>query len=413
MKKFLNVFLLVALAFLSLNVAVEKGFAAGNPPSAELIKDASLFYYEFDFSEKDLQENNTYGKYYKIVFPKNGILYLFLEGPKVSIYDEKMNLIKKIKPELDYVYNGYKYYLTEFEGNLKAGTYYIYLESNQPIKNVKFFGIFSLPAVKSNDIIVKNNIGNNNDTITINNLEIGSYYYISVDGSEYIEFKANKKEKTVSVKKLKPKGGIISVFYCDKNDFCSEEIEKKYSAEPTKPIAASNVTVTNNKNKADVISFKNLTKGATYKIYADSSKKKLLKKFTASGKTEKVSIKQLSAKAGSIYITVTEKGLKESAVTKVSYKGEPTPALSAKNVKITNKKKGKDTITLSGLKKETTYVIYKDAKKKTKLATIKATKSTHSVKVNLDTKGGKVYITAQAPGYGVSSTTTVSYKKAK
>ncbi len=58
-------------------------------------------------------------------------------------------------------------------------------------------------------------------------------------------------------------------------------------------------------------------------------------------------------------------------------------------------------------------MIYKDAKKKTKLAAIKATKSTHSVKVNLNTKGGKVYITAQAPGYSVSSTTTVSYKKAK
>lgn len=48
-----------------------------------------------------------------------------------------------------------------------------------------------------------------------------------------------------------------------------------------------------------------------------------------------------------------------------------------------------------------------------KLATIKATKSTHSVKVNLSTKGGKIYITAKAPSYNVSSTTTVNYKAAK
>lgn len=80
---------------------------------------------------------------------------------------------------------------------------------------------------------------------------------------------------------------------------------------------------------------------------------------------------------------------------------------------ITNTKK-QDTIKLSGLKKGTTYVIYKDAKKKKKLASFKATGKTKTVKIKqLGKSAGKIYIVAQESGYEPSTVTAVSYSKEK
>lgn len=177
-------------------------------------------------------------------------------------------------------------------------------------------------------------------------------------------------------------------------------------------ITPANVMITNN-IASDKIALKGLTKGVTYTLYTDQSLKKKLTSFTATGSSKTLTVKQVGAKAGAIYIVASKSGYLSSSVAKVSFKAEPTPALSAKNVKVTNTKK-KDTIKLSGLKKGTTYIIYKDVKKKTKLASFKATSSTKTVTVKqLGKKAGKIYITAQTPGYSVSAVTTVSFSKEK
>lgn len=271
----------------------------------------------------------------------------------------------------------------------------------------------SLP-IDMNSVTVTNNYGKA-DVITIKNATVGAIYKIYDSNKKFLkQFTAKNKTENFSISQLGGKAGAIYISIQDSGFKESTLTKVTFGAEQqAKAFAAKNVTITNNKGAKDKFVLKGLTKGYTYTIYSDKALKKKFYSFTADG-TTKTFTKQLpTAKSGILYIVVTKSGLKPSSVTQVKYNGEPTPALAAKNVKITNKKKGIDTIKLTGLKKGTTYVIYSDAKKTKKLKTIKATKSTHSVQVHLNTKGGKVYITAQASGYSVSSTTTVSYKKAK
>lgn len=178
----------------------------------------------------------------------------------------------------------------------------------------------------------------------------------------------------------------------------------------TIPVSAKNIKVTNNYNKADVITFKNLKLNTEYTIYRDSKKQTKLQSFFATRTKQTMSLKQLDAKAGAIYITVTEHGFKESTPTKVSYLAEKLPALAAKSVTITNKVKS-DTITFNNLKKGFTYTVYSDSKLNKKLVSFTAKSTTHTITVKqLGVKAGSVYIVVSKSGYRSSSATKVNFK---
>lgn len=271
------------------------------------------------------------------------------------------------------------------------------------------------PAVLVKNIAVKN-IYKSDVIISFTNLTKGVNYSVYTDqkltkASRILNFTASGKTATFNIDGLGDAKGTLYVVAKANNKDASTATKVNYQAAQLPALAAKNIAVTNVIGNDKVV-LKGLTKGFTYTIYSDAGLKKKLAYFTATGSTKTI-VKQVGPKAGAIYVVVSKAGYTSCVATKVAFKAEPTPALAAKKVTITNKKKGKDTIKLTGLTKGTTYVIYSNASKKTKLATVKATKTTHSVSVNLNTKGGKVYITAQAPGYNVSATTTVSYKAAK
>ena len=269
-------------------------------------------------------------------------------------------------------------------------------------------------SIKASNITINNNF-NSQDSISFKNLVKGATYTIYKDASKKTKltsFTADGKTKTVKVKQLGAKAGSVYITVTKPKYKESAPTKVSYKAEKLPALAAKNVTITNNSGN-DKIVLKGLTKDNTYTIYTDSKLKKKLTSFKATSTTKTLSVKQVGAKAGAVYVVASKSGYTSSSVTKVSFKGQPTAALSSKNVKVTNAK-SKDTIKLSGLKKGTTYVIYKDAKKKTKLASFKATETTKTVTVKqLGTNAGKFYITAQASGYSVSALTTVSYSKEK
>lgn len=183
-----------------------------------------------------------------------------------------------------------------------------------------------------------------------------------------------------------------------------------------KPVApavkASNIKITNNIGK-DKIELKGLTKGFTYTIFKNEKLTKKLESFTAKGSTHTLTVNEIGDKKGSVYIVAGKDGYVSSEAVKVSFKAEPTPALSSKNVKVTNSKK-QDKIELKGLKKGTTYIIYKDAKLKDKLTSFKATKSTKTIKVKqLGKKGRKLYIVAKESGLEPSTATKITVPKEK
>lgn len=269
-------------------------------------------------------------------------------------------------------------------------------------------------GISAGNVKVTNNY-KKNDVIELKNVVKNTTYRIYSDQNKknlIKKIQASGNTAKFSTNKLGYKKGTIYVTVQDLGKAESKSTSVTYKAEKLPKLAAKNVTVTNN-IKSDKIALKGLTKGNTYTVYKDAKLKKKLFSFKATKSTYTKTLKQVGAKKGSVYVVVSKSGYQKSAATKVNYKAEPTPKLASKNVKITNKKKGKDTIKLSGLKKGQTYVIYSDAKKKKKLASFKASKSSRSVKVNLSQKGGKVYITTQKSGYRVSVTTAVSYKKAK
>ena len=270
-----------------------------------------------------------------------------------------------------------------------------------------------LPALAAKNIVVTNAI--TNDTIRFSGLTKNNVYTVYTDAAlkkVLTTFTATGTTKSVSVKQVGAKAGTMYVVVSKKGYFSSTSTKVSFKAEPVGALAAKNVTITNNIGR-DKISFKGLTIGNTYTIYTDSKLKNKLSTFKATTTTKSLSFKQIGAKAGTLYFVTTKSGYLPSATTKVAYKAQPTTALASKNVKVTNAKV-KDTIKFTGLKKDTTYVIYQDAKKKTKLASFKATGSTKTVTLKqLGTKAGKIYITALAPGYSVSPLTTVSYSKQK
>ena len=274
--------------------------------------------------------------------------------------------------------------------------------------------IEATPAIAASNVKVTNNF-NKADVITFENLVQGQRYSIYKDATKKTKitsFTADSTSKTINVQQLGASASAIYITVTKSNYGESATTKVNYKAEKLPALVAQNVTITNN-IASDTLAFKGLTKGYTYTVYTDAALKKKLTSFTATATKKNLTVKQVGAKRGFVYVVVSKSGYLSSSSTKVAFKAQPTATLSSKNVKVTNAKV-KDTIQLTGLKKGTTYVIYQDAKKKTKLATFTATGTTKTVTVKqLGTKAGKIYITAQESGYSVSALTTVSYSKQK
>lgn len=271
-----------------------------------------------------------------------------------------------------------------------------------------------LPAISSKNVTVKNNF-NANDQIVLKGLTKGLTYTIYSDvnlKNKLASFTATSSSKTLSIKQIGSKAGNVYIVV-SKNGYKSSALTKvSYSKEKIVALPAKNVTITNNK-KGDKIRFKGLMKGFTYTVYSDRKLTKRVISFTAKNMTKIVNVKQIGPKKGAVYVEVRKSGYLSSNATKVNFSGERTSAISKRNVEIKNKKKA-DTIKLSGLKKGTTIVIYKDVKKLKKLISFKVTNSKKTLKIKqLGKNSGKIYITTQLPGYRVSTTTAVSYSKEK
>ncbi|MDP4162783.1 MAG: pre-peptidase C-terminal domain-containing protein [Bacillota bacterium] len=84
-------------------------------------------------------------------------------------------------------------------------------------------------------------------------------------------------------------------------------------AQYSNPLAATQLTIKNNKNKADVIAISKAAKGDVIKVY--NTKKQLISSKTSTGTSVSATVKQLGAAAGTIYVTVTHSGMLESDYT--------------------------------------------------------------------------------------------------
>jgi hypothetical protein len=186
--------------------------------------------------------------------------------------------------------------------------------------------------------------------------------------------------------------------------------EKTVKQVITAPLKSSQVTIRNNKGKSDTISVKGVTKGERVKLYNSGGKS--IGSWKATGTTTILSVKQLGQTNGRIYLSTTQSGLKESKRVAVSYSGEQTNKLSAKQIKIYNNRRTSDVISVSHLKKNDVIRVYSAAKRgKQLIKPVTAKGSTLKLKIKqLGKKSGKVYVTVTKSGMLESNRFGVSFK---
>lgn len=126
----------------------------------------------------------------------------------------------------------------------------------------------------------------------------------------------------LSVKQLGQKAGKVYMTIMNDGLLESARTEISYKPEPSSPLKSSQVTIKNNKGKSDAITVKGIKKGDVIKVYDKSGGGKLLVSKTSNGSSTTLSVEQLGKSAGSVYVSVTNSGLLESARTKVSYTKE-------------------------------------------------------------------------------------------
>lgn len=193
---------------------------------------------------------------------------------------------------------------------------------------------------------------------------------------------------------------------------CNTGIAFAQSAAPH----AGNIIITNNlTGKSDTIYIFGLDSGELVKIYSSETGSKILAYGTVpSGKSEiTFNIPQLGTEAGSIFVSVIEKGNTESSRTKASYDGEPKSSpISADSIIITNNAQKSDTIQISGLDSKDLVKVYSDAKggKLLGYKTVPASGSDITLNVNqIGIEAGYVYISVISKGQLESDRVKVAF----
>lgn len=177
-------------------------------------------------------------------------------------------------------------------------------------------------ALKVNQIKI-NNLKNKNDVITVSKLKKKDVIKVySTNGKLLAASKpANSSSIKLYVKQVGAKSGKVFVTRSSDKMLESGKQAVSFKGEPSSGLKGSQINIVNNKKKNDVITVSKLSKQDLVKIYNQSGK--LIGQSTVSkGKVVKVTIKQLGAKGGKIYVTVTGKGMSESSKIVKTFKAE-------------------------------------------------------------------------------------------
>lgn len=275
-------------------------------------------------------------------------------------------------------------------------------------------------APGSGDIAVTNNTGKA-DTVVISNLGSGDKVNVynsasggKLLGSAYVY--TNKTEAIVRVSQLGTADGSIYVSVICKGESESSRTKVDYPAEAkTEAPFVENIAIVNNVGKSDTVTVTGLYGGELLKVYNAASGGKLLGSVgTSASKTEAtVSIRQLGIPAGTVYVSLTNKGEIESDRTKVDYleecKSEP---IDASYVSVTNNAGVNDTILVTYLSVGDVVKVYDSVKGGTLLGSAAApySKTEASITVTqLSKSADSIYVSITNKGKLESDRTKVDY----
>lgn len=271
-------------------------------------------------------------------------------------------------------------------------------------------------APAAQHITVTNNSGVA-DTIKVVNLLAGDIVKVYSDDSVTVLGQKTAVSKSTIVKvELEPGDGTIYVSVTSKGKTESDLTPKDYDEEPqsTAPDAAD-ITVANNSGKQDTVKVFGLSSGDIVKVYDNGSPANLLGQAkVASGATSTtIKIAQLGVGAGTINVSVTSKGKRESVATAKAYSAEATSSSpDVGDMTVVNNAGSPDVVTVAGLSSGAVVKVYPDNLSNDLLGKATVASGATSVTIRISQLGamaGSVFIAVTSPGAAESGRIEKAY----
>lgn len=274
-------------------------------------------------------------------------------------------------------------------------------------------------ALEISTVTITNNIGMQ-DTIKVVGLTAGDVIKAYKSGSFEVigstSVAAGKTETVISVKQLGVNAGTIFLTLKNRDKLESGKLEVAFAEEATSIAPDINsIIVTNNVGKSDTVKVTGLIAGDLIKVYKDDTSATAIGSIkVASGATEAaVNISQLGTTAGSIYVSVTRTGQRESLRTEKNFLAEAvTNMLESSAITVTNNVEISDTIKVAGLVAGDIVKVYSNVTNvmigSSTVATGK-TEATISIK-QLGENAGKIFLTLTSKGNLESGKLEVGYE---
>lgn len=256
------------------------------------------------------------------------------------------------------------------------------------------------------DITVENN-KLAEDIVRVQNLSAGDIVKIYRDEAKLkligtAAVAAGKNEALVNIAQLGDNTTLfITVTTPGKAESTTLEVKSGYEASTDKPLAGE-IFAVNNAGSVDTIKVINLQVGDIVNIYRDTESTRILSTATvAAGSTEAVvSVDQLGEKEGTVYVTVTSSGKKESGRQAVGFAAEgQTASLSAENIIIANNIAAQDEILVDNLVEGDIIKVYNTTNSVNPLAVgvVEQGKTSAVIKVD-QLEGTSVFLTVTSQG---------------
>ena len=273
-------------------------------------------------------------------------------------------------------------------------------------------------APAASDITIANNAGIVDTVQVTDHLSSGDIVKVYNDADKTTKLgqaTAYSTSVTVKIAQLGSEAGTIHVTVTSRGKLESDPTPKYYEAEiKSEAPAVGGISVINKAGQLDTVTMGLpvvLQAGDVMKVYSDAELKVLLGQATvATGDTNvTVRIRQLGSTAGSVFITLANKGKGESDATEKDYAAEAKSGAPTVN-NVTNNVGMSDTVTVTGTSGDVVKV-YSDIELKVLLgqATVAAS-GTATVRIKqLGSTAGKVYVTIASTGQGESDATEKDY----
>jgi len=261
----------------------------------------------------------------------------------------------------------------------------------------------STPPVQNN-IAITNNL-EIADTIKVTNLKSGDLVTVYGDNGALgtATVPETSTEAIVSIPQLGIASGSVFVTVTSAPLIESARVEQIYAAEVLPP-KVENITIVNNVSISDTIKVVGLNAGDIVKVYkTDSIITTLATAKVAALKTEAtISISQLSKDPGSVFVTVTGLGLKESVRIEKTYVAEQLSTKPvADKIKIVNNALIPDTVNVIGLSEGDIVKVYNVVAQGKALGTSTVAKGKNQATVSISQiteAAGKVYVSVTNKG---------------